>query len=140
MAAQHSVRLLAVTVFEWLISVFGGVQFRHRSVKSRGHVPAVASGAAALSLLYSHGKLTIERFAVNRPLLPRGRALLKHVVFVEPAPRLKVSYNLSSSPLVVIAGSWQGHIGIYWAACMRAGYQYPNYVFELTVGRCHGVY
>ena len=109
-------------------------------MKSRGHVPAVASGGAALSLLYSPGKLTIERFAMNRPPLPRGRALLEQVVFVEPAPRLKVSYNISSSPFIVIAGSWQGHIVICWAACMRAGYQYPNYVFELTVGRCHGVY
>ena len=104
-AAQYGVRLLAVTAFECFVSVFGGAKFRHRSGKSRGHVPAVASGAAALSLLYSPGKLTIERFAVNRPLLPRGGALLKQVVFVVPAPRLKVSYNLSSSPLVVIAGS-----------------------------------
>ena len=109
-------------------------------MKSRGHVPAVASGAAALSLLYSPGKLTIERFAMNRPPLPRGRALLEQVVLVEPAPRLKVSYNLSRSPPAIIAGNRQGHIGIYWAACVRAGYQYPNYVFELTVGRGHGVY
>ena len=140
MAAQHSVRLLAVTAFECFVSVFGGAKFRHRSGKSRGHVPAVASGAAALSLLYSPGKLTIERFAVNRPLLPRVRAVPKQLVLVEPAPRLKVSYNLSRSPPAVIAGNRQGHIGIYWAACMRAGYQYPNYVFERTIGRGYRVY
>ena len=109
-------------------------------MKSRGHVPAVASGGAALSLLYSPGKLTIERFAMNRPPLPRGRALLEQVVFVEPAPRLKVIYNISSSPLVVIAGSWQGQIGFSPPAGMRAGYQYPNYVFERTIGRGHRVY